>query len=773
VAPRSVLSGASGMFGFGGKPRKKREPRFDSHPEELLDLRLSPEDRAGGHGRAGARRRPIEDFYEDDEPAPPPRRSARRAPEPEPDYDEDEDFEDEMEDEPPPPPPRKKRSSSRSGSARRSKKKRRSRPGIGFFALGGLIKYGLVASVWGGVVLAGFVAYEATKLPSINDLKIPPRPPSVTLVGTDGTVLARRGDGVGSTVEIKHLPDYLPQAFVAIEDQRFRSHFGVDPIGLMRAAFINMRAGSVVQGGSTLTQQLAKNLFLTPERSFERKVQEAILAVWLETKLTKDQILELYLNRVYFGSGAYGVQAASQRYFGKPASYVTLSEAAILAGLVKAPSRLAPTRDLDAAEARGQLVLTAMAQQGFISDKEAAKAMSAPANLANVRSEGAVGYVADWVVDQIDDLAGKVDRDVIVDTTIDPILQAEAEQALVAGLGANGVRLGVSQGAVVALDPQGAIKALVGGKSYAQSQFNRAVLAKRQPGSAFKPFVYLTALEQGMTPNTLVQDAPIRVKNWQPENFDKKYRGTVTMTEALATSLNTVAVRLALDVGPQSVVSTANRMGINSVLQPNASIALGTSEVTPLELAGAYAPFANGGRGVMPYVVKRIRASENGDVLYERRGSGLGQVVDPHYLGMMNQMLSETLRIGTARKAEFDGWPAAGKTGTSQDFRDAWFVGYTAQLVTTVWLGNDDNSPTKKASGSGLPVEIWSRFMTVAHRGLPVAGLPGLYGPGPAYADQQQPRYARDDAWAGARPIEDLPQPIRAPINFLKRLFGG
>ncbi len=263
MAPQSVLSGARGMFGFGGKPRKKkREPRFDSHPEELLDLRLSPEDRAGGHGRPGARR-PIEDFYEDDEPAPPPRRSARRAPEPEPDYDEeDEDFEDEMEDEPPPPPPRKKRSSSRSGSARRSKKKRRSRSGIGFFALGDLIKYGLVASIWGGVVLAGFVAYEATKLPSINDLKIPPRPPSVTLVGTDGTVLARRGDGVGSTVEIKHLPDYLPQAFIAIEDQRFRSHFGIDPIGLMRAAFVNVRAGSVVQGGSTLTQQLAKNLFL-------------------------------------------------------------------------------------------------------------------------------------------------------------------------------------------------------------------------------------------------------------------------------------------------------------------------------------------------------------------------------------------------------------------------------------------------------------------------------------------------------------------------------
>ena len=494
-------------------------------------------------------------------------------------------------------------------------------------------------------------------------------------------------------------------------------------------------------------------------------MQEAILALWLEAKYSKDQILELYLNRVYFGSGAYGVQAASQRYFGKPASYVTLGEAAILAGLVKAPSRLAPTRDAAAAEARGQVVLAAMAEQGFISDKDAARAMSMPTAIAAPRMDGAAGYVADWVVDQLPELVGKIDKDIIVDTTIDPILQAEAEQALVSELAANGAKFGVSQGAVVSLDSRGAVKALVGGRSYAQSQFNRAIAAKRQPGSAFKPFVYLTAVEMGMNPGSLVQDAPIRVKNWAPENFDKKYRGTVTLTEALATSLNSVAVRLALDVGAPNIVQTAHRMGITSPLQANASIALGTSEVTPIELTTAYAPFANGGYGVTPHVVRRVRRSETGEVLYERRGSGLGLVANQNHLAMMNQMMAETLRIGTAHRADLPGWPAAGKTGTSQDYRDAWFVGYTANLITTVWLGNDDNSATKRASGSGMPVAVWSRYMTAAHRGVPVAGLPGLFGP--------QDVAGGNDMWTAGRPVGQLPEPLQVPIDFLKRLFGG
>jgi penicillin-binding protein 1A len=749
------------MFGFGGQKRAgKREPRFDSHPEELLDLRLNPEDRAGGaptrHGRAAP------SFHDDEPPPHAPLRASR--------YD-DGDY-DAAEALPENPMPRKsrphplRRTSGSGGGGRKRGGRRR------LIGLGWLLRMAMTVAVLGALAVAALVAYEATKLPDINALQIPARAPSVTVLAADGSTLAVRGEGIESRIALKDVPPYLPQAFIAIEDQRFHHHWGVDPIGLMRAAFVNLRAGGVVQGGSTLTQQLAKNLFLTPERSMERKIQEAILAVWLEMRLSKDEILELYLNRVYFGSGAYGVQAASERYFGKPVAYVTVSEAAILAGLVKAPSRLAPSRDPKAAEARGAVVLAAMAEQGYITSAEARKASATPPDIAAPRNDGASGYVADWVVDQLEDLIGTLEEDVMVDTTIDPVLQAEAEQALVAGLGGSGAKLGVGQGALVSLDMSGGVKALVGGRSYAQSQFNRAITARRQPGSVFKPFVYLAAIEQGMMPDTLVQDAPIRIGKWSPENFDKKFRGPVTLTQALSTSLNTVAVRLAMEAGPENVVSVAQRLGMTSILQPNASIALGTSEVTPLELAGAYVPFANGGKGIMAHVVRRVRTIDGRRVLYERRGSGVGQVIEPRFVGMMNYMMSETLRTGTARKGDLGAWPAAGKTGTSQDFRDAWFAGYTADLVTVVWLGNDDNSATKRASGSGLPVEIWRNYMEQAHRGLPVAALPGTAGP-TVLADAPPPRRARDEMWSGGRAASGQGEPIRNPIDFFKRLFGG
>ncbi|MGQ4274471.1 transglycosylase domain-containing protein [Terrihabitans sp. B22-R8] len=751
-------------MGFGGrKRREKKEPRFDSHPEEVLDLRLSAADRAGGSPGPGRRRRRDDDPYPVREPGwsrrndeDPPLR-ADRAPQ-----DDDPASGFDMADRRRAHPLRKK---ARSGGGRKSGRRRRSLIPWRF-----LLRSVFLLALIAGIGIAGLVAYEAAKLPDIRALQIPKRAPSVTLVAADGSTLAVRGDGVGAKVDLRHLPAYLPQAFIAIEDQRFRSHWGVDPMGLLRAAVVNIRAGDVVQGGSTLTQQLAKNLFLTPERSMERKIQEALLALWLESRMSKDEILELYLNRVYFGAGAYGVEAASQRYFGKPSAYVTLSEAAMLAGLVKAPSRLAPTRDAKAAQARAQTVLTAMAEQGYVTAKEAAAARKTGPDIAAPRSEGASGYIADWVVDQLDDLVGTIEEDVIVDTTINPLLEAEAEQALVGGLSERGKALGVSQGAIVALDRNGAVKALVGGRSYAQSQFNRAVAARRQPGSAFKPFVYLTGVEQGMVPETIIQDGPIRIGKWAPENFDKKYHGPVTLTQALATSLNTVAVRVAMEAGPANVVSVAERLGISSPLQPNASIALGTSEVTPLELAGAYVPFANGGYGVVPHVVLRVRTAENGKVLYQRSGTGVGRVVAAPYVAMMNRMMSETLRIGSARKADLGDWPAAGKTGTSQDFRDAWFAGFTGQLVTVVWLGNDDASPTKRASGSGLPVEIWNRFMTQAHRGVPVAALPGVHDT-TIVADAPPPR-ERGDRWGGGRPARSQ-EPVRNPIDFFKRLFGG
>jgi penicillin-binding protein 1A len=346
-----------------------------------------------------------------------------------------------------------------------------------------------------------------------------------------------------------------------------------------------------------------------------------------------------------------------------------------------------------------------------------------PAHAVKAPAAGSVGYVADWVMDVLDDLIGRVEQDIVVDTTIDTTLQAAAEAALSDELARNGGKAGVGQGALVALAPDGAVRALVGGKNYAESQFNRAVAAKRQPGSAFKPFVYLTAIERGLTPDTVRDDKPIAIKGWRPENYNHEYFGPVPLRRALALSLNTVSVRLTLEFGPTAVVRTAHRLGIASKLEPNASIALGTSEVSVLELVGAYAPFANGGMAVTPHVVERVRAS-SGKLLYQHQPDNLGRIIEPPTVGMMNAMMQDTLLTGTARKADLAGWPAAGKTGTSQDFRDAWFIGFTGHLVAGVWLGNDDASPTKKITGGGLPVDIWSRFMKAAHQGVPVIGLP-------------------------------------------------
>jgi penicillin-binding protein 1A len=449
------------------------------------------------------------------------------------------------------------------------------------------------------------------------------------------------------------------------------------------------------------------------------------LALWLEHKFTKADILELYLNRVYFGSGAYGIEAAAQRYFGKSARRLTLPEAAMLAGLVQSPSRLAPSHNPDGAERRAAVVIAAMADLKIIGDDAAKLALARPARALQPAGAGSVNYVADWVMDVVDDLIGRVDTDIVVETSIDPKLQSAAEQALVDTLTQKGDKLGIGQGALVAMTPDGVVRALVGGRNYGDSQFDRVVDAKRQPGSAFKPFVYLTALEHGLTPDTVRQDAPIAVKGWKPENYERDYMGPVTLTQALANSLNTVSVRLTLEFGPEAVVRTAYRLGIDSKLEPNASIALGTSEVSPLELVSAYATFANGGMAVSRHIVERVRTTD-GKTLYDHAAQQLGRIVDARYVGMMNAMMHETLLSGTARRADLPGWQAAGKTGTTEDFRDAWFIGYTAHLVTGVWLGNDDNSPTKKAVGGGLPVEIWSRFMKTAHAGIGPTGLPGL-----------------------------------------------
>src|SRR3984893_18246017 len=669
-----------------------KEPRFGL-AASLAELRLSPQDR-------------VTVGDEDDEDETPKKPSAKRKA-----RDADDDAPRERKPRPTP-------------VSRTRKSKTRSPIGISQ-----LFYWAAVVGLWAAIAVVGVIIWVGAHLPPIQSLEIPKRPPTIQITGFDGSVLATRGELAGANVALKDLPPYLPKAFIAIEDRRFYSHYGVDPVGIARAAVANILHRGVSQGGSTLTQQLAKNLFLTQERTLQRKLQEVELAFWLERKHSKSEILELYLNRVYFGSGAYGVEAAAQRYFGKSAKNVTIAEAAMLAGLVKSPTRLAPNRNPEGAEKRAQTVLSAMADAKFITDAQAQASIGHPSYHVKAAGAGTVNYVADWIGEVLDDLIGQIDQNIVVETSIDPKLQSVAEASVIDELAAKSVKFNVSQGALVAMTPDGAVRAMVGGRNYAESQYNRAVTAKRQPGSAFKPFVYLTAIEAGLTPETVRPDAPLDIKGWKPENYGHQYLGPVTLTQALANSLNTVAVRLGLEVGPKNVVRTAHRLGISSKLEGNASIALWHSEGFLIAMVGAYAPFANGGLGVSPHVVTKIRTVD-GKVLYQRSADQLGQVIDPHYVAMMNTMMQETLLSAPAHKAELPGWMAAGKTGTSQDFRDAWFIGYTANLVTGVWLGNDDNSPTKKATGGGLPVEVWTRFMKAAHQGVAAVPLPASQGGG-------------------------------------------
>ena len=589
--------------------------------------------------------------------------------------------------------------------------------------LGRLVYWCLVLGVWGVISGVGVMMWVGAHLPPIQSLEIPKRPPTIQIVGLGGGVIATRGDMPGAAVPLRELPPYLPQAFIAIEDRRFYHHYGIDPIGVARAFYANVLRLGVAQGGSTITQQLAKNLFLTQERTIERKIQEIVLALWLERKYTKTQILEVYLNRMYFGAGAYGVEQASRRYFNKSARQVTLAEAATLAGLVKSPSRLAPTRNPDGAGRRARIVLDVMVDAKFISQATATAALNQPVSVVT-QSASSANYVADWIMDALNDRVGRIEENLVVETSIDPELQRAAEAALTDELAQKGPKYGVGQGAIVTMTRDGAVRALVGGRNYNESQFNRAVSAKRQPGSAFKPFVYLTALERGLTPDSVREDRPISLRGWKPENYKHEYHGRVTLTQALARSMNTVAVRLTLEVGPKAVVQTAHRLGIASEIKPNASIALGTSEVSLMELVGAYAVFANGGLAVSPHVIERV-STASGKLRYVRSQQSMGRVVGARPAAMMNAMMQETLRSGTATRAKVPGWPAAGKTGTSQDFRDAWFIGYTTQLVTGVWFGNDDGSPTHKMTGGGLPVEVWNRVMHAGHRGVQVATRPG------------------------------------------------
>ncbi|MBI4968358.1 MAG: PBP1A family penicillin-binding protein [Rhodospirillales bacterium] len=564
----------------------------------------------------------------------------------------------------------------------------------------------MIGLVW--ILVAGLavLAWFAATLPDIDKAANAPRRPGITLVAADGQPIAAFGDLYGRPVRLADLPPFLPQAVIAIEDRRFPSHFGLDPIGLARAFWVNLRAGRVVQGGSTISQQVAKNLFLTAERTAARKIQELLLALWLERKFGKERILELYLDRVYLGAGTYGVDAAARRYFGVPAEKVTLLQAAVLAGLPKAPSRLNPARDPQAALARARQVLAAMRDQGRINAAEERAALAQAPGLARAQTGGFARHFADWVLEQVDDHVGPIERDLVVVTSLERSLQRRAEQALVELLDGPGRQAQAGEGAVVVLGLDGAVRALVGGRDWSESAFNRATDARRQPGSAFKPIVFLAALEAGLLPTSLIDDAPIDLKGWRPENFDGRYRGPVALDQALAQSLNTVAVRLVERTGAAKVVTLAERLGLTTPLRADASIALGTSEVTLLELAGVYAAFATGGRGVWPHAIREIRDVQ-GRVLYRRSGGGPGPVIAPPQARALDAMLKKAVAEGTGQTARIEGLAVAGKTGTTQDHRDAWFLGYTDQLVAGVWLGNDDGKPMKGVTGGGLPAQLW------------------------------------------------------------------
>ena len=577
---------------------------------------------------------------------------------------------------------------------------------------------------WG--VIFGSVMYFRwiSQLPDTTHLLDKTSSHDITILDDKGRLIARRGLTQGALVPIAELPAYVPNAFVAIEDRRFRHHFGIDPIGMARAAVDNMTVGHVAQGGSTITQQLAKNLFLDPKRTFDRKVQEALLALYLESRYSKDQILTLYLNRVYFGAGVYGVQAAAERFFGKPASQLTLPEAAMLAGSVKAPARFNPQSDADASIERAGVVLDAMDEAGFINDAQRDDAKATRPRVMHDTGTPSAGYFVDWVISRIPGYVGNVDEPIVVETTFDVATQQKAERAVARGLASEGRDLHAHEAALVAMLPDGAVRALVGGRSYADSPFDRATDAERQPGSAFKPFVYLTAFERGRVPGDVMDDEPVNIRGWRPADYEGHYEGEISLERAFAKSSNSIAAQLAAEVGARAVAATAHRLGITSELMEVPSLALGTSGVTPLELTGAYAPFANGGEGVIPYGIVRIK-TRSGQVLYTREGSGLGRVASQENIARMTRLMVATVTSGTGKAARLDERPSAGKTGTTQDFRDAWFVGFTSDLVCGVWIGNDDNQPMLHATGGGLPAHMFKAFMESAETDLPVKPLAG------------------------------------------------
>jgi penicillin-binding protein 1A len=591
---------------------------------------------------------------------------------------------------------------------------------------------GLRAAVVAALALAAGVAYYYSQLATLETLLDPREKGSVTLSDRGGEVFAWRGDHQGE-IRAEQVSPHLLNAVVATEDRRFYWHFGIDLRGTARAALVNLRAGRTVQGGSSITQQVAKLIWFDNTRTLERKIKEIPAALALELRFSKNQILSIYLNRAYLGAGATGFEAAAQRYFGKSAAAVNPAEAAMLAGLLRAPSRFAPTNDLDQAQNRADVIIGLMERQGYLSAAQAAQARAQPARLSEAAEARAGGYFADWVMSAGPEfLTRSTAEDVVIETTFDRRIQTAAEEAL-AYVFDNKVSAGSeAQAAIVVMSPDGAVRAMVGGRRIhggTAGQFNRATQAMRQTGSLFKTFVYAAALESGARPTDQVYDAPLTLSvpgsgNWSPSNYSGDYEGRVDLTTAFAYSLNTAAVRVSEGVGRERVRALARDFGISSPIDQGPALALGTSEATLLEMTGAYASVLNGGRASRPYGIREVRLKADGRPLLGGDRAEPVRVIDERAAEYLVYMMSQVVERGTGTRADLGDRPAAGKTGTTQAARDAWFIGFTGDYVTGVWMGYDDNTPLKGVTGGGLPAEIWRETMLRVHDGLPLHGLP-------------------------------------------------
>ncbi|MDB5451571.1 MAG: penicillin-binding protein [Caulobacteraceae bacterium] len=610
------------------------------------------------------------------------------------------------------------------GPRRKDKGPKRRGPWARFFY------WSAVVGVWGLIFLTSLIVVFAWDLPDISRLYDVKRQPTISYLDRSGALIAMRGSASAPPVDMAELPAYVPDAFIAVEDQRFYYHMGFDPIGITRAARNNLfrrKAGQNLAGGSTITQQLARNIFLSPDQNWRRKIQEVLLAVELEIKYSKKEILALYLNRVPFGGGANGIEAAAKRYFDKQAKDLTLGEAALLAASVKGPSRYNPAAAPERTGRRATMVLNQMYATRRITRAQLDGALSEHVLVRKTLANQNAGYFVDWVDAKVRTLVGDPTEDLVVETTLDLPIQMAGETAVQQIIARDAATRGIQQGALVAIDGDGRVRAYLGGSGYDETQFDRAANAQRQAGSSFKPFVYLTAMEQGRTPDQTVVDEPFKIGNWQPHNYTGRYLGTITLQTALAQSINTVAARLASEVGTANVAETARRLGITGHIQTDPSMALGAVEVTPVQMAQAYAPFANGGFVARAYGIERIRTS-TGRILYDHgvERAGRGQVVGSPALQEMNQMLRQVILSGTGTRARIPGYDLAGKTGTTSDYKDAWFIGYTGGFIAAVWVGKDDNTPMARGvTGGGPPAEIWHNFMAAALPRLRVAAIPG------------------------------------------------